>query len=60
MGASLLAKTALQSTSMLNGLPPSRAGSLPQGIGCIPDIFHPPEMTKPGRSRAVRCTAALN
>ncbi|PYB95812.1 hypothetical protein DMX04_24460 [Pseudomonas koreensis] len=30
MGASLLAKTSFQATSMLNVRPPSRAGSLPQ------------------------------
>ncbi|MBD0685029.1 hypothetical protein CGA22_10905 [Pseudomonas sp. PSB18] len=32
VGASLLAMTGCQSTSVLNVSPPSRAGSLPQGI----------------------------
>ncbi|GLH42858.1 hypothetical protein RS3R1_19460 [Pseudomonas atacamensis] len=34
VGASLLAKASGQATAMLNVAPPSRAGSLPQGI-CV-------------------------
>nr|TSB52119.1 hypothetical protein FEE99_10345 [Pseudomonas sp. ef1] len=39
VGASLLAKAVGQSAKMLNGPPPSRAGSLPQVRVCLANLL---------------------